>query len=89
MIAAGATVVNIPDTVGYALPEEFGHLVAYVREHTKGIEKAVPVGALPTMTLVLRSQTPWPPRPREPTSSNAPSTALASGRAMLPSRKSR
>ncbi len=40
VIAAGATVINIPDTVGYALPEEFGRLVAYVREHTAGVEKA-------------------------------------------------
>jgi 2-isopropylmalate synthase len=31
-IAAGATMVSVPDTVGYAQPEEFGHLVAHVRE---------------------------------------------------------
>jgi 2-isopropylmalate synthase len=40
-IAAGATTVNIPDTVGYAVPEEFGALVRYVMEHTRGAEKAV------------------------------------------------
>jgi 2-isopropylmalate synthase len=39
-IAAGAGTVNIPDTVGYAMPEEFGALVRYVKEHTPGIEKA-------------------------------------------------
>jgi 2-isopropylmalate synthase len=39
-IAAGAGTVNIPDTVGYAMPDEFGALVRYVREHTPGIEKA-------------------------------------------------
>ena len=31
-VEAGATTVNIPDTVGYALPEEYGHIFAYVRE---------------------------------------------------------
>jgi len=40
-IAAGATVLNIPDTVGYSLPDEFGRLVAYVKAHTPGIEKAI------------------------------------------------
>lgn len=39
--AAGATILNIPDTVGYALPEEFGRLVSYVKAHTPGIEKAI------------------------------------------------
>ncbi|WP_018130636.1 2-isopropylmalate synthase [Effusibacillus pohliae] len=36
---AGATVLNIPDTVGYLTPEEYAHLFRYVREHAKGIEK--------------------------------------------------
>jgi 2-isopropylmalate synthase len=40
-IKAGATTVNIPDTVGYALPDEFAQLVAYLLENTPGIEKAV------------------------------------------------
>ncbi|MDR2519269.1 MAG: 2-isopropylmalate synthase [Spirochaetaceae bacterium] len=31
---AGATVVNIPDTTGYAMPAEFAGLVRYIREHT-------------------------------------------------------
>jgi 2-isopropylmalate synthase len=39
-IAAGARTVNFPDTVGYALPAEFGERVKYVREHTPGMEKA-------------------------------------------------
>jgi 2-isopropylmalate synthase len=39
-IEAGATVLNIPDTVGYSLPDEFGKLVAYVKANTPGIEKA-------------------------------------------------
>jgi 2-isopropylmalate synthase len=40
-IEAGATTVNLPDTVGYAMPDEFGQLVAYVREHTPNINQAV------------------------------------------------
>lgn len=40
-IEAGATVVNLPDTVGYAMPDEFGQLIAYVREHTPNIQKAI------------------------------------------------
>ncbi|KPA17178.1 2-isopropylmalate synthase [Candidatus Magnetomorum sp. HK-1] len=40
-IEAGATTVNLPDTVGYAIPTEFGDLVRYVREHTPNIHKAI------------------------------------------------
>jgi 2-isopropylmalate synthase len=32
VIEAGATTINIPDTVGYAVPEQYGHIFAYVRE---------------------------------------------------------
>lgn len=39
-IASGATTLNIPDTVGYVTPEEMGRIITYVREHTRGIEKA-------------------------------------------------
>ncbi len=38
VIAAGATVVNIPDTTGYSLPEEYGARIAYLMEHVRGIE---------------------------------------------------
>jgi 2-isopropylmalate synthase len=41
VIKAGATIINIPDTVGYATPGEMAQLVRYVRQHVKGIEKAV------------------------------------------------
>jgi len=41
VIKAGATVLNIPDTTGYCLPEEYGAKMKYLREHVKGIEKAV------------------------------------------------
>jgi len=40
-IEAGATTINLPDTVGYALPEEFGELISYVMQHTPNIHKAV------------------------------------------------
>ena len=39
VIKAGATVVNIPDTVGYSSPEEFGLLIKGIRENVPGIEK--------------------------------------------------
>ncbi|NLW94474.1 MAG: 2-isopropylmalate synthase [Chlamydiae bacterium] len=41
VIAAGAGTVNIPDTVGYSMPGEFGRLVRYLREHVPSIDKAV------------------------------------------------
>ncbi|GAB6095408.1 2-isopropylmalate synthase [Desulfatiferula olefinivorans] len=40
-IAAGARTLNIPDTVGYAIPEEFAALVSYVLKNTKNIDKAI------------------------------------------------
>lgn len=40
-IEAGATTLNLPDTVGYAVPKDYAELITYVRQHTKGIEKAV------------------------------------------------
>ncbi len=39
VIAAGATCINVPDTVGYSMPEEFGALVKSVKENVRGIEK--------------------------------------------------
>ena len=40
-IEAGATTINLPDTVGYAVPSEFADLITYVRKHTPNIHKAV------------------------------------------------
>lgn len=40
VIKAGATVINIPDTVGYKLPDEFGNFVKSIKQNTVGIEKA-------------------------------------------------
>jgi 2-isopropylmalate synthase len=41
VIDAGAGTVNIPDTVGYAIPEEFGALIRGIREKVRNIGKAV------------------------------------------------
>ncbi|NTW67375.1 MAG: 2-isopropylmalate synthase [Nitrospirae bacterium] len=41
VIEAGAGTVNIPDTVGYAMPEEFGALIKSVKEKVRNIDKAV------------------------------------------------
>ncbi|MBN2500649.1 MAG: 2-isopropylmalate synthase [Anaerolineales bacterium] len=40
-IKAGATTLNIPDTVGYTTPEEFGALISGIMEHTPGIENVI------------------------------------------------
>lgn len=39
-IGEGATIINIPDTVGYCVPEEFGHIFDYLTERVPNIEKA-------------------------------------------------
>ena len=41
VIEAGARTVNIPDTVGYAIPDEFGSLIATIRERVPNIDQAV------------------------------------------------
>ena len=41
VINAGATVVNIPDTTGYCLPEEYGAKIKYLVEHVPNIDKAM------------------------------------------------
>ena len=38
VVEAGATTLNIPDTVGYTVPAEFGDLIATIRRRVKGIE---------------------------------------------------
>jgi 2-isopropylmalate synthase len=40
MIKAGATVLNIPDTTGYCLPEEYGAKINYLMEHVPSMHKA-------------------------------------------------
>ncbi|AQU03145.1 MAG: 2-isopropylmalate synthase [Dehalococcoides mccartyi] len=41
VIDAGATTLNIPDTVGYAIPSEFGELIKGIRQNVPNINKAV------------------------------------------------
>ena len=41
VIRAGATVVNIPDTTGYCLPQEYGDKIRYLMEHVDGIDRAI------------------------------------------------
>lgn len=40
-IAAGATTINVPDTVGYTTPGEFGGLIRYIRDRVPGIENII------------------------------------------------
>ncbi len=41
VIAAGATVVNIPDTTGYCLPQQYGDKIKYLINHVPNIDKAI------------------------------------------------
>tara|TARA_R110002073_G_scaffold40547_5_gene115213 strand:+ start:352657 stop:353829 length:1173 start_codon:yes stop_codon:yes gene_type:complete len=41
VIKAGATVLNIPDTTGYCLPEEYGAKMKYLKENVRGIDRAI------------------------------------------------
>jgi 2-isopropylmalate synthase len=40
-IEAGATTLNIPDTVGYTLPDEFGAMIAGIRANVPGVDRAI------------------------------------------------
>lgn len=41
VVKVGATVLNIPDTTGYCLPEEYGAKIKYLKENVAGIDKAI------------------------------------------------
>ncbi len=41
VIDAGASVINLPDTVGYITPQEVGHIYSYLRENVRNIDKAI------------------------------------------------
>lgn len=41
VIKAGATTLNIPDTVGYTIPKEFGELIAYLIKNTEGADNVI------------------------------------------------
>ena len=40
-IGAGATIINVPDTVGYSTPEEFGSMIKYLYENISNMDKAI------------------------------------------------
>ena len=46
-INAGATTVNIPDTVGFCLPNQFGNIIAEVRNRVPNIDKSGDFRTLP------------------------------------------
>ena len=87
-IKAGATTINIPDTVGYTVPEEYYELFKMVRERVPNSDKARLLRPLPRRSrpggrqLARRRCAPAPAR------SNAPSTASASAPAMPRSKRS-
>jgi 2-isopropylmalate synthase len=41
VVAAGATILNIPDTTGYCLPQEFGEKIRFLKENVKNIDKTI------------------------------------------------
>lgn len=41
VIKAGATTVNIPDTTGYCLPQQYGDKIAFLKNHVSNIDKAI------------------------------------------------
>jgi 2-isopropylmalate synthase len=41
VIKSGAKVINIPDTTGYTLPEEFGKKIKYLKDHVEGIDDVI------------------------------------------------
>lgn len=41
VIDAGATIINIPDTTGYCLPDQYGEKIAYLMNHVPNIDKAI------------------------------------------------
>ncbi len=86
-IAAGATTINIPDTVGYAVPEELGAIFAMLRERVPGADGG---GVFRTTTTISAwpSPTRSPPSAPAPARSSAPSTASASVPATRRLRKS-
>jgi 2-isopropylmalate synthase len=57
-IAAGATTINIPDTVGYTTPSEFGGLIAGINQHVPNIDEACDFSAWSQRSRTGRRQLP-------------------------------
>ena len=60
-IEAGATTVNIPDTVGYTVPAEFDRLFRYLKEHVQRIDEIVLCRCTATTISAWPWRTAWPP----------------------------
>ena len=58
VITAGATTINIPDTVGYSIPTQFGETIGSIIERVPNSDKAVVFGTLPQRPGPCRSQFP-------------------------------
>jgi len=87
VIEAGATTLNIPDTVGYTMPEQFGNLVRTLRERIPNSSKAVfsvhchndlGLAVANSLSAIITVRVKW----------SAPSTVWVNARAMLHWRKS-
>jgi 2-isopropylmalate synthase len=63
VVEAGATTVNIPDTVGYTVPSEFAELITRIRQQVRGIGRVV-IPRTATMTWGWRRRIRWPPSVR-------------------------
>ena len=85
-IAGGATTVNLPDTVGYAVPEEFADMVRYVIDHTPTFKKQYSACTV-TMIWDWQRQTPSPPSRPAPVRRRSPSTVSEREPATPPWRK--
>ena len=69
----GATTVNIPDTVGWAVPDEFGQLIAHLHDNVKEFQTGKAVISVHCHNdLAWPSPTHWPPCKPEPVRWNAP-----------------
>ena len=80
VIAAGATTVNIPDTVGYAVPEEYAKLIRHLREKYR-TSQTRSSASIATTTSASRSPTRWLPSGRGHGRSSARSMVSANARA--------
>ena len=81
VVEAGATTLNIPDTVGYTVPAEFGELIATIRRPCEGNRERHHFGALPQRSWHGGSQYAWLPSRPEPGKWSARSMASENAQA--------
>ena len=87
-VAEGATVINIPDTVGYTTPEEYTAYLGRLYELVPGLDGRRALASIATTTSASRSPTPTPACRPARARSNARSTGSASGPGTARSRRS-